>query len=72
MRRFAIFATVLFVLVVIGSQPGTASSQNHSFCACMASRAALLMRSIKSTPTTTTAQAPSQPQLSETASASAE
>ena len=69
MRRFAIFATVLFVLVVVGSQPGTASSQSHSFCACMVSKAQLLMKSIRSTPSTTTAQAPSQAQPSETASA---
>jgi hypothetical protein len=61
MRRFAVFATVLLVLVVIGSQPSAAGSQRHSFCACMASRAALIMKSITTTEPTTTAQAPAQP-----------
>jgi hypothetical protein len=69
MRRFAIFATVLLLLVIVGSRPGTAHSQRRSLCVCMASKAALLMRSITTTPATTTAQAPSQPPATETASA---
>ena len=60
MRRFAIFATVLLLLVVVGSQPRAVGSQRHSFCACMASRAALIMKSIGGTAPTTTAQAHSQ------------
>jgi len=72
MRRFAIFATVLLVLVIVGSRPGTASSQKSSFCVCMASKAELLMKSITTTTATTNTQAPSQPQLAETASAAAE
>ena len=31
MRRFAIFITVLFLLVVVGSRPRTVSSQRRSF-----------------------------------------
>jgi hypothetical protein len=69
MRRFAIFATVLLVLVVVGSRPRANASQKHSFCVCMASRAALLMRSITGAPGTTTAQARPQPSVAETASA---
>lgn len=69
MRRFTIFATVLLLLVVVGSRPRTVRSQERSLCACMASRAALIMKSITTTPATTTAQAPSQPPLTERASA---
>jgi hypothetical protein len=71
MRRFTIFVTALLVLVVVsvGSRPQAAASQKHSFCACMASRAALLMRSIGGAPGMTTAQARPQPPVAETASA---
>ncbi len=69
MRRFAIFITVLFLLVVVGSRPRAVSSQSRSLCVCMASKAALLMKSITTTSASTTTQAPSQPQVAETASA---
>jgi hypothetical protein len=70
MRRFAIFATVLFVLVVVGSrQRAAASSQSRSLCVCMASKAELLMKSITTMSAKATTQAPSQPQVTETASA---
>jgi hypothetical protein len=69
MRRFAIFATVLLVLVVVGSRPRAVGSERKSICACMVSKAELLMRSITTTSATTTAQTPSQPQVTETASA---
>lgn len=68
MRRFAIFATALFVLVVIGSQGRTVSAheRGHSICVCMASKAQLILRSLSNT-TNARAQAPSQPHLTETA-----
>ncbi len=69
MRRFAIFATVLFVLVVIGSRPRAVSAHSRSLCVCMASKAALLMRSISTVSDTTTAQAKPQAPVVETASA---
>lgn len=70
MRRFAIFVTVLLVLVVIaGSQPRAVVSQSESICVCMASKAALMMKSIKTMAGKTKTQAPSQPHLVETASA---
>lgn len=46
MRRFAIFVTVLLVLVVIGSRPGTTVRHRGSLSACKASRAAWIRRSI--------------------------
>ena len=68
MRRFTIFATVLFLLVVVGSRPRAASSQSRSLCVCMASKAELLMKSITTTSAKATTQAPSQPQVAEMAS----
>ncbi len=69
MRRFTIFATVLFLLVVVGSRPRAASSQSRSLCVCMATKAELLMKSFTTTSARTTTQAPSQPQVAEAASA---
>jgi hypothetical protein len=63
MRRFAIFVTVLVILVAVGSRPRTVSSQSRSLCVCMASRASLIMRSITRTAATRTKRAPSQPHL---------
>jgi len=58
MRRFAIFATVLAILVVIGSQPrSVAAGSKKSFCVCVASRAQLILRSITKTNTSTVASA---------------
>jgi hypothetical protein len=68
MRRFAIFATFLVVLVVIAdSQPRAAASQSESVCVCMASKAALMMKSIKTMAATGHAKS-SQPHLAQTAS----
>ncbi len=69
MRRFAIFVTVLLVLVIIGSQPRAVGSQSESICVCMASKAALIMKSIKTMARTTTTQAQCRPHLAQTASA---
>ena len=69
MRRFAIFVTVLLVLVVVGFQPRAAGSQKESVCVCVASKAALIMKSISTMTATAKTQAPSQPHLTETASA---
>ncbi len=69
MRRFAIFATVLFLLVVVGSRPRAVSSQTRSLCVCMASKAELLMKSITTTSAKATTQAPALPPVAETASA---
>lgn len=52
MRRFAIFASVLLVLVIVGSRPRAEGSDKRSICVCMASRAALLMKSITTTANT--------------------
>ena len=68
MRRFAIFATVLLLLVVVGSRPRAVSGQSRSICVCMASKAELLMKSVTTTSAKATTQAPSQPQVAETAS----
>lgn len=69
MRRFAIFATVLLVLVVIGgSQPQAVASKGESICVCMASKAALMVKSIKTMAGKTKTQAPSQQYLTERAS----
>jgi hypothetical protein len=67
MRRFAIFATALFVLVVIGSQPRSAGGSIRSMCVCMASKAALIMKSITGTSTNASAQAPSAARSSDVA-----
>jgi hypothetical protein len=67
MRRFAIFATVLFALVVIGSQPRTVSAHGHSMCVCMATRAELILKSMTNSTATAKAKAPAQPHLTETA-----
>jgi hypothetical protein len=69
MRRFAIFVTVLFLMVVVGSRPRAAGSQSRSVCVCMASKAELLMKSITTSSARATTQAAPQPPLTETASA---
>ena len=69
MLRFAIFVTVLMVLIVVGSQPRAASAKKQSVCVCVASKAALIMKSISTMTATSKTQAPSQPHLTETASA---
>lgn len=70
LRRFAIFATVLLILVVIaGSQPQAVASKGESVCVCMASKAALMMKSVTAMAGKTKTHAPSQQHLVETASA---
>lgn len=66
LRRFAIFMTFLLVLIIIGSQPKAVVSQSESVCVCMASKAALLVKSIKTM--AGTKQASSHTHLTETAS----
>ena len=46
MRRFTVFATVLVILVVVGSQPWGAATPKKSFCVCVTSRAGLILRSL--------------------------
>ncbi len=50
MRRFALFSTVLLVLVIVGSVPWKAGGLNHSVnksvCVCLPSRAALILKSM--------------------------
>jgi len=49
MRRFALFAAALLIVVVVGSLPwnGRASKRSlDSMCVCLPSRAALLFKSI--------------------------
>ncbi len=64
MRRFAIFVTVLAVVVAVGSQPWPGNSQprsvsqKRSVCVCMASKAALLMKSISAEAVSMTKQSP--------------
>jgi hypothetical protein len=60
MRRFAIFAAVLIVIVAIGSRPGHRSSayasEKDSICVCLPSRAKLMLKSMLNKPTATTVQ----------------
>jgi len=70
MRRFAIFATVLTIIIFvgIGSQPrSVAAASKKSFCVCVASRAGLIMRSVKNSLAKT--QAPPTQASTEMASA---
>jgi hypothetical protein len=60
MRRFAIFAAVLLVVVVAGSQPWKANSSKASWCVCLPSRAGLLLKSMTNTATNTKTAAPSK------------
>ena len=65
MRRFALFAATLLVVVVVGSQPwngkGSKRSMN-SMCVCLPSRAGLIVRSMTSSVSALTrTQAPSRP-----------
>jgi hypothetical protein len=62
MRRFAIFAAVLTVIVVIGSRPahpGTARGSGKDFCVCLPSRAGLMLKSMVNRSTVTTVHAAS-------------
>ena len=64
MRRFTVFAIVLFAVVLVGSQPWNGSHPKRSMCVCLPSRAALILRSITGTSATsvsamTRTQAPS-------------
>ena len=46
MRRFAIFAAVLIVIVAVGSRPAHRGSTKGSFCVCLPSRAGLILKSM--------------------------
>jgi len=63
MRRFAIFAAVLFVIVAVGSRPAhpgaTHGSGKGSFCVCLPSRAGLMLKSMINRSTVTTVHAAS-------------
>ncbi|QNI31246.1 hypothetical protein H7849_19450 [Alloacidobacterium dinghuense] len=71
MRRFAIFAAVLLVIVAIGSLPAqprsTNSSGKDSFCVCLPSRAGLMLKSMMSRSSATTVHAASARQSAEKA-----
>ena len=55
MRRFAVFATVLLVVVIAGSQPWKANSSKESWCVCLPSRAGLMLKSFTNRAATSTA-----------------
>ncbi len=59
MRRFAIFAAVLIVIVAIGSRPSQRGSGKGSFCVCLPSRAGLMLKSMVNRSTVTTVHAAS-------------
>jgi hypothetical protein len=42
MRRFAIFAAALIIIVAIGSRPAHRASGKGSFCVCVPSRVGLI------------------------------
>jgi hypothetical protein len=67
MRRFAIFATVLAILVVVGSQPWGAAASKKSFCVCVTSRAGLILRSMKNRSAVAKTQAPSKARFTDVA-----
>ena len=60
MRRFTVFATVLVILVVVGSQPWGATRPKKSLCVCLPSRAGLILRSMTSVSAVTATLAPSK------------
>jgi len=75
MRRFAVFAAVLLVVVIAGSQPWKANSSKESWCVCLPSRAGLMLKSFAnkaatSTATITKTAAPSQRSAASTATVS--
>jgi len=61
MRRFAIFAAVLIVIVAIGSRPShgraTYRSGENSFCVCLPSKAGMMLKSMVNKSRVTTVQA---------------
>ena len=59
MRRFAIFAAVLIVIVAMGSRPAHRASGKGSFCVCVPSRVGLMLKSMVNRPTVTTVHAAS-------------
>jgi len=59
MRRFAIFAAVLIVIVAVGSRPAHRGSAKGSFCVCVPSRVGLMLKSMVNRPTVTTVHAAS-------------
>jgi len=67
MRRFAIFATTLAILVLIGSQPWGATRPKKSLCVCLPSRAGLILRSMTSVSAITTTQAQPKGRFTDTA-----
>ena len=59
MRRFAIFAAVLTVIVALGSLPAHHLSAKGSVCVCVPSRARLMLKSMVNRSTVTTVHAAS-------------
>lgn len=53
MRRFAIFAAVLTVIVIMGSRPAHPGTQKGSFCVCVPTRAKLMLKSMMNKSTVT-------------------
>lgn len=48
MRRFALFSVALVILMIVGFQPSKgAASTKESICVCLPTRAALLLKSMK-------------------------
>jgi hypothetical protein len=61
MRRFALFSAALLVLVIVGSQPWKGEPlKKSSMCVCLPSRAAVILKSMTSLSTITTAHASSK------------
>jgi|HubBroStandDraft_6_1064221.scaffolds.fasta_scaffold1499243_1 hypothetical protein len=51
MRRFALFAATLLIVIVVGSLPWNgrvSKSSTHSMCVCLPSRAGLILKSVTS------------------------
>ena len=67
MRRFAIFAAVLIVIVAVGSRPSHRVSAKGSFCVCVPSRVGLMLKSMVNRPTVTTVHAASIRRVADTA-----
>jgi hypothetical protein len=67
MRRFAIFAAVLLVIVAIGSRPVHRVSAKGSFCVCLPSRAGFILKSMANRSSVTTVHATSIRRLADKA-----
>ena len=63
MRRFAIFAAVLIVIVAVGARPAHRGSAKGSFCVCVPSRVGMMLKSMVNRPSVTTVRAASVRQV---------